>query len=84
MVFLILYFLHVEMRLAEILRGLELFRLLYVETVEHPFVRGREVACRLACQPAGSHVRNLRRRDEVVHLLRYGGGDLLVVDGDGA
>ena len=84
MFLLVLNLLHVEVRLAEILGGLELLRLLDVEPVQHFLVRSGEVTRRLSGQPSRGHVRYLRRRNEVIHLLRYGGGHLLVVDGDGA
>ena len=77
-------FLHVEVRLAEVLGGLELLGPFDVESLQHTVVRCGKVTRRLPGQPAGGHVRNLRRRNEVVHLLGNGGRHLAVVDGNGA
>ena len=83
MVLFVLNLLHVEVRLAEVLRGLELLRLLNVEVVQHPLVRSREVTGSLTRQPTGRHIRNLGSRHQVVHLFGDGGRYLVVVDGDG-
>ena len=84
MVLFVLNLLHVEVRLAEVLRGLELLRLLDVEVVQHAVVRSREVTGSLTRQPTGCHVRNLGGRHQVIHLLGNGGRYLVVVDGDGS
>ena len=83
MVLFVLNLLHVEVRLAEVLRGLELLRLLDVEVVQHAVVRSREVTGSLTRQPTGCHIRYLGGRHQVVHLLRDGSRYLVVVDGDG-
>ena len=84
MLFLLLNLLHIEVGLAEILRGLELLRLLDVEVVEHLVIGSGKVTRRLTCQPTGCHVCYLGCRNEVVHLLRDCGRYLLVIDGDRA
>ncbi len=75
-------FLHVEVGLAEILGGLELLGLLYVEVAHHALVGGGEVSRRLTCQPACGHVRNLRRRNKEVEPFRDLRRYLGIVDGD--
>lgn len=61
--------LHVEIRLAEELRGLELLALLDVHGAALTGLRLHKVPRRLAADPAGRHVGDLRRRDQAVHVL---------------
>ncbi len=67
--FLLLDFLHVEIRFAEELRGLELLRFLYVHRTAYTGFCLDEVPCRLTAYPARRHIRGFRGGHEAVHVL---------------
>ena len=67
--FLLLDFLHVEIRFAEELRGLELLRFLYVHRTSYTGFCLDEVPCRLTAYPARRHIRDFRGGYEAVHVF---------------
>jgi len=81
--FLFLDLSHIEIGFAKILGGPELGAFLKVDATERTALRRREVTGSLSGEPAGGHVGDFGSRDEVVHLLAYGGTNFRVVDGDG-
>ena len=82
MLLLLIDLLHVEIRFAEELRGLEFLALLDVHRTSLAGPRLHEVPRRLAADPAGRHIGDLRCRDQAVHVLVQVDRRAVAVDGD--
>ena len=82
---MLLFFLnmpHIEVRFTEELGGLELIGLFEVHTLHSGSFSRRKISCRLTADPSRSHIGNLRRRHQTVHLLIIGSRDSLIIDAD--
>ncbi len=80
--FLLGYLRHVEIRLAEELGGLELFRFLYVHAVAAPSLGLDEITRRLSAYPACRHIGYFGSRNKAVHVLVQVDARLVSVYGD--
>ena len=79
---LLINLLHVEIYLAEELRGLEFFALLDANSTSLADQLLHEGTSRLAAYLAGRHVGDHRRWDQTLHVLVQVDGRAVAVDGD--
>ena len=73
---------HIKVRFTEELGGLKLIGLFEVHTLHSGSFSRRKISCRLTADPSRSHIGNLRRRHQTVHLLIIGSRDSLIIDAD--